>query len=97
MALSAVSPESLHFFASEESGLEDLAGFLQECVAVAAAFDDAGFEAMGAVGDMAVRKVLQKPEALGGALCVVRVGIGRAGRGGEYIVARAGEAEWAGF
>ena len=44
---------------------------MHQGVAVAAAFEDAGFDAAGAVGDFAVREMFEKLPARGGDLCVI--------------------------
>ena len=72
--------------------LEDVSGLLHELVVVAAAAEDAGFDAAGAVSDFAGGDLGQQCEA------VVRQPVGRdaaarqIGPRGEEIVARAGEA-----
>jgi hypothetical protein len=43
---------------------------LHQGVVVAAAFDHAGFEAVGAVGDFAVREMFEELAARGEGLCV---------------------------
>ena len=70
---------------------------MHQGVAVAAAFEDAGFDAIGAVGDFAVREMFEKLAARGGGLCVARGGIGPVGPRGHDVVARAGEADLAGL
>ena len=63
MALSPPELPSLLVIAREESVAQGVAGFLHQGVAGAAAFEDAGFEAIGAVGDFAVREMFEKWEA----------------------------------
>ena len=47
---------------------QDVAGFLHELIAVAAAFEKAGFDAAGAVGHLALGDLGQQCQAVGGEL-----------------------------
>ena len=66
---------------------------MHQRVVVAAAFYDAGFLAVGAVGDFAVRDMFEELQAFGGG----RGGAGPAGPGGEDVLAGAGKADLAGL
>ena len=68
---------------------------MHEFVAVAASFEDAGFEAAGAVGDLAFGDLGEQAQAeLQVVLRLVRV-VRPVHPGAEYILARAGKAELA--
>ena len=74
---------------------------MHEGVVVAAAFEDAGFEAVGAVADFAVRDMFEELKAFGGGRGGIRGGArggaGPAGPGGEDVLAGTGKADLAGF
>ena len=63
---------------------------------MAAAFEHAGLDATGAIGDSAVCEVVQELAARRGGLGGVRGRVGAAGPRSEDVLARAGEAQLAG-
>ena len=70
---------------------------MHEGVVVAAAFEDAGFLAVGAVGDFAVRDMCEELQAFGGGRGGARGWAGPARPGGEDVLAGAGKADLAGL
>jgi hypothetical protein len=85
MALSPPQLVSLLGVAREESVASGLAGFLYQGVAVAAAFEDSGFDTVGMVGDFTVREMFEKWAAGGAAACG---GVGEAGGARPEVICR---------
>lgn len=76
-----------------EFGSEDVSGFLHEFVAVSAAFEDSGFEASWAVGDLAGGDLGQHLRTIAEEFGRAEQAAGELHPGAEDVLAGAGKAD----